>query len=110
MDAKKLKVKIDDITQQIEAANEKIDYHEDRVKEYREIYEDLTQRWYHIAGKQQIIKVIKELERLFELVKVKDPDAMIEFVEYIRVVFVEQNVEGFDEFVQKLLEETRNKR
>ena len=109
MDSKKLKVKIDDITQQIEAANEKIDYHEDRVKEYREIYEHLTQRWYSVAGKQQIIKVIRELERLFELVKIKENDPMVEFVEYIRVVFVEQNVEGFDEFIAGLLKETRDK-
>ena len=109
MDSKKLKVRIDDITQQIEAACEKIEYHEDRVKEYREIYEDLTQRWYNVAGKQQIIKVVRELERLFELVKIKDPDAMIEFLEYLREVFIEQNVEGFDELTRNLLGEAKDK-
>ena len=46
---------------------------------------------------------------MFELVKVKDNDPTVEFVEYIRVVFVEQNVEGFDEFIAGLLKETRDK-
>ena len=86
-----------------------INYFERLAKDGQDEYDKLTQHWWPLISKGQLELVVTELQRLFHLLNITDLDPMDEFMEYIREVLIEHDVEILDETVKHLTNKFKQK-
>ena len=86
-----------------------INYFEELAEEGRDQQDKLIQHWWPRISKGQLKIVVIELQRLFHLLNITDLDPMDEFMEYIRVVLIEHDVEILDETVKHLTDKFKQK-
>ena len=97
------KKELKDIENGIENAHREIEYHEKQVSIYRENYNELSSQWVDLISKKQVIIVFDELKRLLELLKIKDKDPQLEFLEYLRCVLVEHDCQSVEDYVNDMI-------